>query len=67
MSNFPNMSYCMCENTLNAVQQISNAIDDAGSIAEFRDNLSDAERRAFMELIWSMRDIIGSAEYQGII
>ena len=30
MSNYPNMSYCMCENTMSAMHQVLNAMEDQG-------------------------------------
>ena len=48
MSNYPNMSYCQCENTLSALHQVLNNMEDGG--AEFVQRMSREERRAFQEL-----------------
>lgn len=48
MSNYPNMSYCMCENTLLAMRQIMNAMEDEGPM--FLQDMNRDERRAFKEL-----------------
>ena len=48
MSNYPNMSYCMCENTMSAMRQVLSAMEDEG--VEFLQNLSREERRAFQSL-----------------
>ena len=48
MSNYPNMSYCQCENTLSAMRQVLNNMEQGG--AEFIIGMSRQERRAFQEL-----------------
>ena len=48
MSNYPNMSYCQCENTLSALHQVLTNMEDGG--AEFVQRMSREERRAFQEL-----------------
>jgi len=48
MSNYPNMSYCMCENTLLAMRQVIDAMQEQGS--EFLLDMSREEKRAFSEL-----------------
>ena len=45
MSNYPNMSYCMCENTLLALRQVLNAMQEEGPM--FLQEMSRDERRAF--------------------
>jgi len=45
MSNYPNMSYCMCENTLLAMRQIVNAMQEEGLM--FLKEMNRDERRAF--------------------
>lgn len=45
---YPNMSYCMCENTLAAMQQILNAMEDQGQ--DFLLDMNRDERRAYKEL-----------------
>ncbi len=48
MSNYPNMSYCMCENTLSALGQVMEAMREEGPM--FLRELNRTERRAFEEL-----------------
>ena len=48
MSNYPNMSYCMCENTLLAIKQITEAMENEGPM--FLREMNRTERRAFEEL-----------------
>ena len=48
MSNYPNMSYCMCENTLLALRQVVDSMSEEG--VEFLQDMSREERRAFQEL-----------------
>ncbi len=48
MSNYPNMSYCMCENTLLALKQVLDAMQDEGPM--FLREMNRQERRAFEEL-----------------
>ena len=45
MSNYPNMSYCMCENTLLSMKQVVNAMQDEGPM--FLKEMNRDERRAF--------------------
>lgn len=45
---YPNMSYCMCENTLLALRQVVDSMSEDG--AEFLQDMSREERRAFNEL-----------------
>ena len=49
MSNYPNMSYCMNNNTLAGLSQILDTMDEDGDLDFLRD-LSRDERRAFEEL-----------------
>ena len=51
MSNYPNMSYCMCNNTFLALQQIVNTMDAEGPM--FLHEMSKDERRYF-ELLFNM-------------
>lgn len=60
MSNYPNMSYCMNENTLLAMQQIIEAIDNDAE--EFWNDMSREERRAFEELYLACEDFMSRAE-----
>ena len=48
MSNYPNMSYCMNENTLSALKQVLDTMQEEGP--QFLRELSRTERRAFEEL-----------------
>jgi hypothetical protein len=58
MRDFPNMSHCMCQNTLGAVRQITNAMSDHNSTEGFLNELSREERRAFFELVNEMRLLV---------
>ncbi len=48
MSNYPNMSYCQCENTLLALKQVLDSMQDEGPM--FLREMNREERRAFEEL-----------------
>jgi len=50
MNNYPNMSYCMCNNTLAALEQILDHMDSEGDI-DFVRYLSITERKAFEDLM----------------
>ena len=60
MSNYPNMSYCMCENTLLAVRQIVGAMNNEG--LGFMVDMSRDERRAFQELFNACEDFLVLSE-----
>ena len=60
MSNYPNMSYCMNENTLLAMRQVVDAMQEQG--ADFLRDLSREERRAFQELFYTCGDFMNLAE-----
>lgn len=45
---YPNMSYCQCENTLLALQQVLNSMEDQGP--EFLEDMNSTEHRAYQEL-----------------
>ena len=60
MSNYPNMSYCMCENTLLAMKQVMDAMRDEG--VGFMSDLSRDERRAFKELFNACEDFMNLSE-----
>jgi hypothetical protein len=60
MSNYPNMSYCMNENTLLAMRQILNAMQEEG--LGFLTDLSRDERRAFGELFNACEDFMNLSE-----
>ena len=59
MSNYPNMSYCMNQNTLLALQQVLDAMHEGGQ--EFLADLSREERRAFGELFNACEDFMNKA------
>jgi hypothetical protein len=60
MSNYPNMSYCMNENTLAAMNQILNAMREEGPA--FLLEMSREERRAFQELFSACEDFLTASE-----
>jgi len=52
-SNYPNMSYCMFQNTVGAMNQILEAIDEAkmgDGVLDFFDGMGRAERRSLQHL-----------------
>jgi hypothetical protein len=60
MSNYPNMSYCMCENTLLAMRQIVNAMNEEGPM--FLREMNRDEKRAFQELFNTCEDFMNLSE-----
>ena len=48
--NYPNMSYCMCENTVLALRQVMGEMQEFGSLTEFVADLNRSEKQAFQEL-----------------
>ena len=60
MSNYPNMSYCMCENTLLAMKQIIDAMNEEGPM--FLREMNRNERRAFQELFNACEDFMSLSE-----
>ena len=60
MSNYPNMSYCMCENTLLAMRQILNAMQEEGPM--FLHDMNREEKRAFQELFNVCEDFMNLSE-----
>lgn len=60
MSNYPNMSYCMCENTLTAMHQILDAMREEGPM--FLNDMTREERRAFNELFSACEDFMNASE-----
>ena len=60
MSSYPNMSYCMCENTLAAMNQIVNAMNDEGPA--FLKEMSRSEQRAFQALFNLCEDFMSLSE-----
>lgn len=59
-SRYPNMSYCMCENTLAAMQQIIEHMQEEG--VGFLNDMSREERRAFGELFSTCEDFMNMSE-----
>ncbi len=57
---YPNMSYCMCENTLLALRQVVSAMEVEG--VGFMFDLSRDERRAFQELFTVCEDFMQLSE-----
>lgn len=61
-----NMSYCMHENTMTALQQVITAMDEGceelGNMAEYIKSLSRSERRHFMELVDACRDFVNTVD-----
>jgi hypothetical protein len=54
------MSYCMCENTLLALRQVINAMQEEGPM--FLQEMSRDERRAFQELFNTCEDFLNLSE-----
>ena len=61
MRDYPNMSYCMCNNTEAAFNQIMDAMDDEGDVAFVRE-LSMDELRSFNEIAFMARRFAQRAE-----
>jgi hypothetical protein len=60
MSNYPNMSYCMNNNTLLALRQVVDAMNEEGPA--FLSEMSREERRAFEELFSTCEDFMSLSE-----
>ena len=60
MSSYPNMSYCMCENTLLAMRQITDAMQEEGPM--FLVEMSRDEMRAYKELFNICEAFLSAAE-----
>ena len=60
MSNYPNMSYCMCNNTLLGLRQVVDAMNDEGP--QFLREMSRDERRAFEQLFSMCEDFMSLSE-----
>ena len=60
MSDYPNMSYCMCENTLRALQQVLNAMEHEGPM--FLQEMSRVELRAYRELFHACEAFLNASE-----
>ena len=61
MRDYPNMSYCMCNNTLAALNQIMDAMDEQGDV-DFVKDLSMDELRSFNEIAFIARQFARRAE-----
>lgn len=61
MRDHPNMSYCMCNNTEAALNQILDAMDEQGDV-EFVKQLSMDELRSFNEIAFIARQFAKRAE-----
>ncbi len=60
MSNYPNMSYCMNNNTLLALRQVVEAMNEEGP--QFLREMSRDERRAFEQLFSTCEDFMSLSE-----
>jgi hypothetical protein len=61
MRDYPNMSYCMCNNTEAAFNQIMDAMDEQGDV-NFVKDLSMDELRSFNEIAFMARRFAQRAE-----
>jgi hypothetical protein len=53
---YPNMSYCMCENTLLALRQVTDAMQ--GDPESFLQNMSREEKQAFQRLMFECENFL---------
>jgi len=60
MSDYPNMSYCMCSNTLLAMNQIVNEMNEQGP--QFLNDMGREEKRAFQALFNMCEDFMSLSE-----
>ena len=60
MSSYPNMSYCMCNNTLLALRQVVEAMNEEGP--QFLREMSRDERRSFEALFSMCEDFMSLSE-----
>jgi len=56
MSNYPNMSYCMAENTLLAMRQLLDSMEEEG--VELLRNMNRTERAALQDLFYACESFI---------
>ena len=61
MRDYPNISYCMCNNTEDAFNQIMDAMDEQGDV-NFVKDLSMVELRSFNEIAFMARRFAQRAE-----
>ena len=59
MTDYPNMSYCMCNNTLAAMDQLMDAMADV----DFIENLNPDELRSFNDLIELAQLFVSQGEF----
>ena len=59
-SNYPNMSYCQCENTLLALQQVLNTMREEGPM--FLKEMGREELRAYKELFNACESFLNLSE-----
>ena len=57
---YPNMSYCQCENTLLALRQVLNSMEDEG--LEVLETRNSTDRRAYQELYNACEAFIRQAD-----
>ena len=65
MRDYPNMSYCMFQNTVSAMNQILDAIDEAkigDGVVDFFESLSREERRNLQHLFNQCEQFMHDAE-----
>lgn len=60
MSNYPNMSYCMCENTALALRQVLQSMEFDGPM--FLQDMNREEKRAYQELFNLCETFLTAAE-----
>lgn len=60
MRDYPNMSYCMCGNTLLALRQILDAMEEEGP--QFLQDLNRDELSAYKQLFHACESFIETAE-----
>jgi len=60
MRGYPNMSYCMCENTLLAMRQVLDAMVSEGPM--FLNDLSRSERESFEELFHACESFLNLSD-----
>jgi len=65
INDFPNMSYCMIENTANAMEQVLDAIGDMDEEFVVED-LNQYERENLPRLLRLCTDILTEARHQGL-
>ena len=63
--NNTNMSYCMCQNTKEALGQIANTISEHGDFEDFLNSRSEAEQKALLTLLGIAKQLVEEAEDAG--